>query len=273
MSAPSDRRADGPEGDGPLSGRRAVVTGGGRGIGAAVARALVEAGAAVLVAARTESEVEAVAGSLRDAGGDAHAATVDVTDEASVEALAERAAEVLGAVDVLVNSAGVAYSAPIAKTSVGEWDRIQSVNARGAFLQTRAFLPGMMERGRGRIVHVASVAGLAGARYIAAYAASKHALIGLVRSAADEAAASGVTVNAVCPAYVDTAMTRESVERIMEKTGRGEAEALETILATSPQNRLIEPDEVAGAVVWLCGEQARGVNGQAIAIDGGGVRP
>lgn len=274
MNAASDRepRSEAPGGGGSLSGRRAVVTGGGRGIGEAVARALAAAGAAVLVAARTESEVEDVAASLRDAGNDASAATVDVTGEASVEALTERAAEALGAVDLLVNSAGVAFSAPIAKTSVEEWDRIQSVNARGAFLQTRAFLPGMMERGRGRIVHVASVAGLAGARYIAAYAASKHAVVGLVRSAADEAAASGVTVNAVCPGYVDTAMTRESVERIMEKTGRDEREALETILATTPQSRLIEPDEIAGAVVWLCGESARGVNGQAIVIDGGGLR-
>ena len=256
----------------PLAGLGAVVTGGGRGIGEATARALAEAGAAVVVAARTESEVEAVAASLRDAGHEATATTVDVTDEASVADLADLAGEALDSVDVLVNSAGVAFSAPIAKTSTDDWDRIQSVNARGAFLQTRALLPGMIERGRGRIVHVASVAGLAGARYITAYAASKHAVVGLVRSAAEEAAASGVTVNAVCPGYVDTAMTRESVERIMEKTGRDEEEALETILATSPQRRLIEPGEVAGAVAWLCGESARGVNGQAVVIDGGGLR-
>lgn len=257
---------------GPLTGRIAVVAGGGRGIGAAAARALARAGARVLVAARTESEVEAVAAALRDEGHEALAATVDVTEEASVEALAARAAEALGAVDVLVNSAGIAESAPLAKTSTERWDAIFAVNARGAFLQTRAFLPGMMERGSGRIVHVASVAGLTGAPYIAAYAASKHAVIGLVESAAVEAAASGVTVNAVCPAYVDTEMTRQSVRRIVEKTGRTEVEALESILATSPQRRLIEPEEVADLIVWLCGEAARGVNGQAIAIDGGGIR-
>lgn len=257
---------------GRLAGRGAVVTGGGRGIGAAAARTLAEAGAAVVVAARTREEVEAVAADLRERGHEAAAAVCDVTDEASVEALAETAAERLGPVDLLVTSAGVAFSAPIAKTTVDRWDRIFAVNARGAFLCTRAFLPGMMERRRGRVVHVASVAGLTGGRYIAAYAASKHAVVGLVRSAADEAAASGVTVNAVCPGYVDTDMTKESVARIMEKTGRDEAEALETILATTPQRRLIDPAEVAAAVAWLCGEEARGINGQTIVVDGGALR-
>ncbi len=256
----------------PLQGRGAVVTGGGRGIGAITGRALAEAGAAVLLAARTEDEVEATAAALRDAGHDAHAAVCDVSEEASVAELAATAAERLPAVDVLVTSAGIALAAAIARTTVEDWDRIFAVNARGAFLATRAFLPAMMERGWGRVVHVSSVAGLTGARYIGAYAASKHAVVGLTRAAAAEAAAHGVTVNAVCPGYVDTAMTLESIQRIVEKTGRSRDEALQAILATSAQERLIDPAEVADAVLWLCGEGARGVNGQAIAIDGGGAR-
>jgi len=252
-----------------LEGHGAVVTGGGRGIGAAAARSLAEAGAAVLVAARTEAEVEATAAELRAAGHAVHAAVCDVTDEASVAALAETAARRFGAVDVLVTSAGVAFSAPVAKTTLEDWDRIFAVNARGAFLSTRAFLPAMIERGRGRVVHVASVAGLHGGRYICAYSASKHAVIGLTRSAAAEAAATGVTVNAVCPGFVDTAMTRESIARVVEKTGRTEEEVAKMVLATSQQNRLIEPGEVARAILWLCEPDSRGVNGQAISIDGG----
>ncbi len=171
--------------------------------------------------------------------------------------------------DILVNNAGIAHSAPLIRTDLGDWNRLLAVNATGTFLCTRAFLPGMIERGWGRVVNVASVAGLAGARYIAAYAASKHAVIGLTRSAAAEVAERGVTVNAICPGYVDTPMTTESLRRIAEKTGRSEAEALDAILAGTPQRRLIEPDEVAHAVISLCAEAARGINGQSIVIDGG----
>lgn len=252
-----------------LEGRVAVVTGGGRGIGAAVAHTLSKAGAAVAVAARTESEITAVADALRSKDGRAAALPCDVTDEASVAAMAERAAEELGPVDIVVHSAGVATSATIGKTALEEWNRMLAVNATGAFLVTRAFFPAMLEAGRGRIVHVASVAGLAGARYIAAYAASKHAVVGLMRAAAAEAAGRGVTVNAVCPGYVDTEMTRESVERIASATGRSREEALEAILSEGRQHRLIESEEVADAVRWLCGDRAGGVNGQAIVLDGG----
>jgi NAD(P)-dependent dehydrogenase (short-subunit alcohol dehydrogenase family) len=168
-----------------------------------------------------------------------------------------------------VNNAGIGFSGPLFRTPLADWDRLMTVNATGAFLCTQAFLPGMVERRWGRIVFVASVAGLTGGKYIAAYAASKHAVIGLARSAAAEVAESGVTVNAVCPGYVDTDMTRESLDRIMEKTGKTREQALAAILATTPQRRLIAPEEVAHAVLSLCDEQARGINGESLVIDGG----
>jgi NAD(P)-dependent dehydrogenase (short-subunit alcohol dehydrogenase family) len=256
---------------GGLAGRGAVVTGGGRGIGAAVARALAAGGARVVVASRTADEVESVAREIEAAGGTAWPVRVDVTDPASVEALGAEAAGRVGAIDILVTCAGVAWSAPLSRQTLEDWERIFAVNVTGTFLATRAFLPAMLERGRGRVIHLASVAGLAGAKYIAAYAASKHAVVGFTRSVAAEAAPRGVTVNALCPGYVDTGMTEESVARIVERTGLPESEARAAILATSPQGRLIEADEVARAVTWLCEDAARGVNGQAIVIDGGGL--
>jgi NAD(P)-dependent dehydrogenase (short-subunit alcohol dehydrogenase family) len=255
-----------------LRGRSAVITGGGRGTGAAIARALAEAGASVLVAARSEHEVERVANELTAAGGRAWAAMCDVTDPASVDALVEISSRALGRVDVLVNNAGVAFASAVHKTGIDDWDRLFAVNARGSFLCTRAFLPGMIERGWGRIVNIASTAALRGDRYVAAYAASKHALMGLTRSVAAEVAASGVTVNAVCPGYLDTEMTRASVTRIVERTGRSEAAALAAIVATNPQGRLIAPEEVAAAVRFLCGDEASAINGEAIIMDGGELR-
>lgn len=260
------------EASGTLMGRAAVITGGGRGIGAVVARRLAAAGAPVLVTARSLDQVEAVAARLRESGAHAVAAACDVADEASVAALMETAARELGAIHILVNNAGTASSAPLHRTSLEEWNRMLAVNATGAFLCTRAVLPGMVERGWGRVVNVASVAGLHGARYIAAYAASKHAMVGLTRAAAAEVAGRGVTVNAVCPGYVDTPMTRETIARIVERTGRTPEEAESAILGSSPMGRLITPDEVAGAVAYLCGAAAASVNGQALAMDGGGVQ-
>jgi NAD(P)-dependent dehydrogenase (short-subunit alcohol dehydrogenase family) len=256
---------------GELSGRVAVVTGGGRGIGESVARALARAGAGVIVAARTETEIHALAAELSALEHHVWAVPCDVTDPTSVEGLAREATRLAGesGVGILVNNAGVAHSAPVARTEIEDWNRMLAVNATGTFLCTRAFLPGMVEGGWGRVVNVASVAGLAGARYIAAYAASKHAVIGFTRCAAADVADRGVTVNAVCPGYVDTPMTTESLQRISDKTGKSAEEALETILAHTPQHRLIEPDEVAHAVLSLCGEDARGINGQSIVIDGG----
>jgi 3-hydroxybutyrate dehydrogenase len=252
-----------------LRGRGAVVTGGGRGIGRAVARALAEQGAAVIVTARSTQEVESVASELSAEGFTAHALTCDVADEASVARMAERSIELLGAVDVLVNNAGIALSNPVKRLPLDEWNRIMAVNVTGTFLCTRAFLHGMLERRWGRVINVASIAGLRGSRYIAAYTASKHAQVGFTRALAAEVADQGITVNAICPGYVDTPMTDYSVSRIMEKTGLPQDQALEQILALSPQRRLIRPDEIAHVAVMLCGELGEGISGQAIAIDGG----
>jgi NAD(P)-dependent dehydrogenase (short-subunit alcohol dehydrogenase family) len=179
--------------------------------------------------------------------------------------------ERVGAVDVLVNNAGVAESAPLARTTLADWRRQLDVNATGAFLCTRAAVPGMVERGSGRVVTVASTAGLAGGRYVAAYTASKHAAVGLMRAVAAEVAGSGVTANAVCPSYVRTPMTERTLERISEKTGRSREEALATLEASTPLGRLLEPEEVAEAVWYLASDLAAAVNGHALVLDGGGV--
>jgi NAD(P)-dependent dehydrogenase (short-subunit alcohol dehydrogenase family) len=252
-----------------LGGKTALVTGGSRGIGAACARALSGAGARVVIAARSRKALDDVVAGLD--GQDVLAAVCDVTDPASVAQLARFAVERLGRVDVLVNNAGIGHSAPLERLTLEDWNRVFAVNATGAFLCTQAFVPAMVQRQWGRVVNVASVAGLTGGKYIAAYAASKHAVIGLTRCVAAEVAAVGVTINAVCPGYVDTDMTRGSLERIAAKTGRSRDQALEAILAGTPQHRLITPDEVAFAVLALCAEDARGINGQTIVLDGGGL--
>jgi NAD(P)-dependent dehydrogenase (short-subunit alcohol dehydrogenase family) len=252
-----------------LAGRVAVVTGGGRGIGEASARALAEAGASVVVAARSATEIERVAGALEMAGHAALAVVADVTREESVAALQEAAESRFGGVDILVSNAGVATSAPLGRVSLEEWNRLFAVNATGAFLCARAFAPAMASRGWGRIVHVASIAGRTAAPYISTYASTKHALVGLTRALAAELAGSGVTVNAVCPGYVDTRMTDESVERISTKTGMAAEAARERVVAMNPQRRLIEAEEVGFVVATLCDHRARGVNGQTVGVDGG----
>jgi NAD(P)-dependent dehydrogenase (short-subunit alcohol dehydrogenase family)/enamine deaminase RidA (YjgF/YER057c/UK114 family) len=249
-----------------IAGKLAVVTGAGRGIGAATARALAEAGCRVVLAARSREQLERQAAELVASGHAATAIVCDVTDEASVTALAADAAR-LGPVAVLVNNAGAAESMPLAKTSLDAWNRLLAVNATGVFLCTRAFLPGMLERKWGRIVNVASTAGLRGGKYFAAYAASKHALMGLTRSVAAEVAGSGVTVNAVCPNFVDTAMTAEAVERIMTRTGRTREGALAAALDSAGQRRLITPAEVAAAVVAYATD-TDGRNGEFTVLEG-----
>lgn len=252
-----------------LRGRVALVTGGGRGIGAAVAEQLAKQGARVAVAARSESQVKRVADRLRRGGAKAVGLVADVSSEGEVACLVSETASRLGPVDVLVCNAGVATSAPLVRTSLEQWNKLMQVNATGPFLCMREVLPGMNERGWGRIVVVASVAGLAGARYIAAYAASKHAAVGLVRVAALEHARKGVTVNAVCPGFVDTEMTEETLTRIERTAGLDREKALASLVGDAPLGRLIEPAEVAHAVVGLCVPESGAVNGQCLVVDGG----
>jgi NAD(P)-dependent dehydrogenase (short-subunit alcohol dehydrogenase family) len=250
-----------------LAGRVAVVTGAGRGIGAATARALADAGLNVVLAGRTRDQIERQASELMARGWRARAVVCDVTSEASVTALCREAAE-LGPVAVLVNNAGAAGSSPVVRTTLEEWNRLMAVNATGAFLCIRAFLSGMLERKWGRVVNVGSTASLRGGKYLAAYSAAKHALLGLSRSAAAEVAGTGVTVNAVCPGFVDTEMTSETLDRIVAKTGRTREEALAAALASEAQPRLISPEEVAAAVVSLATADGHPPNGETVVLAG-----
>lgn len=247
------------------------MTGGGRGIGRAVALDLARAGADVVVSARTGSEIEAVAGEVRALGRRAAAVTADVARPEDVRALFAAARQALGRVDVLVNAAGIAPSALTWKTDDATWRAAIETNLSGAFYCMREALPGMLEAGWGRVVSVASIAGKTGYAYISAYAASKHGLLGLTKCAAIEVATKGVTVNAVCPGYVDTPMTDVSVARIVEKTGLAAADVRRRIEETSPQKRLFAPAEVSALVLFLCGDAARGITGQALSLDGGTV--
>lgn len=243
----------------------AVVTGGSGGIGRAVAARFLASGLRVVLTGR-KPEALAVAAAALGGGPAVSTAAFDVTDEAAV-------GEHLGAlaVDVLVNNAGYANSAPLHRMTLSDWQDMLSVHATGAFLCTRAVLGGMRARDRGRIVTVSSIAGVAGARYIAGYVAGKHASIGLMRATAAEVAGSGVTANAVCPAYVDTPMTDHSVNIISGLTGQSEDTAREGLAKVTALGRLVTPDEVAAAVAYLSSPEAAAVNGQALVIDGGGA--
>jgi NAD(P)-dependent dehydrogenase (short-subunit alcohol dehydrogenase family) len=256
-----------------LEGKIALITGGGRGIGRAVAFAFAREGARVALCSRTGVELERVADEIRrECGVEVHCAPCDVSESQDVREFFLSALNAFGrGADIVVNNAGIAESAPVTRTDDAHWRRHLAVNLDGAFYCTRAALPAMIERGWGRIINVASIAGKTGAPYIAAYAASKHGVLGLTRSVALEVASKGVTVNAICPGYVDTDMTTHAVQQIEAKTGRTAADALDAIKRMSPQNRLVTPEEVAALALLLASEDGRGITGQAINVDGGSV--
>ena len=251
-----------------LDGKIALITGGGRGIGRAIALSFARHGALVAVAARTAEQVEAVAAEI---GNDAIALVCDVSNPQDVASMFDKTRERLGDVDILVNNAGIAESATIVATSDELWLRHLAINLTGTFYCTRAAVPAMLRRNWGRVINVASIAGKTGAPYIAAYSASKHGVLGLTRSVALEVAASGITVNAICPSYVDTEMVARGIERITTRTGRTAEEALQSLEKMNPQNRLISSEEVAAVALLLASDEGRGINGQGINIDGGSV--
>ncbi|WP_454625500.1 SDR family NAD(P)-dependent oxidoreductase [Bradyrhizobium cenepequi] len=247
----------------------ALITGGGSGIGAATARALAEAGVRVSVAGRRPDALAETAASLGERAG--AVLPMDVTDEIAVAEGIKRIEAEAGPVDILINNAGKALSAPFEKMDAALWSDMLASNLSSVFLVTRAVLPGMSQRGRGRVINVASTAGLTGYAYVSAYVAAKHGVVGLTRALALEYARRGVTVNAVCPGYTDTPLVAEAAANIVAKTGRSEAEARAALAKVNPMQRLVTPEEVADTILWLASSGASSVNGQAIAVAGGEV--
>ncbi len=255
-----------------LTGRHAAVTGATRGIGWAIAEKMAALGAHVTVMGRDEAllaEREADLGGRFP--GNAFAIRTDVSDEASIAAGFAAATEALGPVHILVNNAGIAGSAPFHRMDTAHWNSMIDTNLNGTFWCTRQVYPAMREAGWGRIINIASTAGLRGYGYIAAYVASKHGIIGLTRALALEAAKTGITVNAICPGYADTDVVTRTIKTITSKTGRSQEEALAELTIHNPQGRLIQPEEVAETVAWLCLKGAESVTGQSIAVAGGEV--
>ncbi|NGZ88058.1 SDR family oxidoreductase [Duganella sp. SAP-35] len=255
-----------------MTGKHALVTGGARGIGAACAQALLQRGAHVTLAGRDARALSATVTTLRAMAGDKVAMVIiDVTDESSVQTGFKEAAQNFGRIDILINNAGQAAPAPFGKTDAALWQRMLDVNLTGTFHCTQAALPGMLEAKWGRIVNIASTAGLIGYRYVTAYTAAKHGVIGLTRALALEVATKGITVNAVCPGYTETDIVREAIANITAKTGRSEDEARAELAAANPQKRLVQSEEVANSVAWLCLPESAAMNGQSIAVAGGEV--
>ena len=254
---------------GPLAGMHALVTGAGRGIGAAIARTLASAGADVTLLGRSRPALEGVAAELGAIRTSCQVA--DVSDAESLRAAAAAARAAIGPITLLVNNAGQAPSATLCNTGDVLWQSVLSVNLTGTFICMRECLPDMLQAGFGRIVNIASTAGLVGYPYVSAYCASKHGVIGLTRAVALETARRNVTVNAVCPGYTDTDLVRAAVANISAKTGRDEQAALAELTSHNPQRRLVTPAEVADTVRWLCLRSSASITGQSIAIAGGEV--
>jgi len=256
----------------PLAGQHAVVTGGGHGIGAAIARELAALGAHLTLIGRHAEKLDAHGTALSEAFGitvGRHVA--DVTEDSALTAAFASASSTLGDIAILVNNAGQAASAPFVKTDIELWQRMLDVNLTSAFHCIHRALPAMLEAGYGRVVNIASTAALIPYRYSVAYCAAKHGLVGLTRALALEFGHTGITVNAVCPGFTDTDIVSNAIDNIVEKTGRSSAKALAALVAANPQKRLIQPDEVARVVGWLCLPGSSAINGQAIPIAGGEV--
>ncbi|MFZ5617633.1 MAG: SDR family NAD(P)-dependent oxidoreductase [Pseudomonadota bacterium] len=249
-----------------LTGKHVFITGGGTGIGFAAAKALAARGAKLTLAARNFARVEEAASKL-----EAHPVSLDVANETSVTAAFDAARARFGGVDILVNNAGITPSAPLHNMDLAMWNEAIAINLTGAFLCSRVALADMYANQWGRIVNVASIAGLKGGPYISAYCASKHGMIGMTRALAHEAAKRGVTVNAVCPGYVETDIVARAAQNIASKTKLSGDEARAALYAGNPQSRLIKPEEVASAISWLCSEDAAATNGAAIPISGGEI--
>jgi NAD(P)-dependent dehydrogenase (short-subunit alcohol dehydrogenase family) len=254
-----------------LQGRRVLVTGASRGLGYAIALAFAEAGASVAVSARSADALAEVSAAVAARGGGGLIVPCDVTDPAQVAAMGAAVEAGLGGLDVLVNNAGASASHKLVGHPDELWHQMLAINLTGVYYVSKRFAAGMVAQRWGRIITVASIAGKVGARYIAAYSAAKHGALGLTRAMAAELAASGVTVNAICPGYANTPMTDATVANITARTGLAAEQARGTLEQTSPQGRLIQPDEVAALAVYLASDAARGITGQAINVDGGAV--
>tara|TARA_X000000950_G_C13892538_1_gene651455 strand:+ start:816 stop:1556 length:741 start_codon:yes stop_codon:yes gene_type:complete len=245
-----------------------LVTGAGTGIGEAISRQLHAEGYRVTLLGRRSEPLETLAAEL---GGCSQTITGDVTDRAGLVASFTSATERFGDIEILVNSAGMAPTAPFSRMDFTDWQRTMDVNVNGVFHCTQVALDSMLNANWGRVINIASVASLRGFPYVSGYCASKHAVLGMTRALALEVATQGVTVNAICPGYVDTDIVRAAISEIVSKTGRTEIEAMQHFTESNPQGRLVEASEVASAVSWLCSDGAASVTGQAVAIDGGGT--